>query len=63
MCLAGLLSAELAAERASHMDQASASFPATSALLEFACSGVFRVAALAFDSVAAVEFERHTHLT
>jgi hypothetical protein len=55
--LVGLLAAELAAERARDMYQASAPFPASPALFKFACSGVFRVAAFAFDSVAAVEFE------
>jgi hypothetical protein len=45
------------------VDQATASLPASTAFFKFARAGIFRVAAFAFDSVTAIELERHTHLT
>jgi hypothetical protein len=45
------------------VNQATASFPAAPTFFKFARAGIFRVAAFAFDSVTAIELERHTHLT
>ena len=42
------------------MNRATATLPARSTFFKLACAGVFRVAAFAFASMAAIELERHS---